>query len=152
MEHLQAILKSGNKIFYLQKIKIWAFLFSLSIGCALFLSHLQHCLQTCTRPDAPDTWPFFNGRGTSGWTMPLSDRSCPFRKCLPVSTIRTVTILPIKFSFFGTRTFNKIKFDIVMKVNTFHLYSSSHINVNKMIAEQFSLLFDCCRVELLTWS
>lgn len=146
------MLKSGNKIFYLQKIKIWAFLFSLSIGCALFLSHLQHCLQTCTRPDAPDTWPFFNGRGTSGWIMPLSDRSCPFRKCLPVSTIRTVTILPIKFSFFGTRTFNKIKFDVVMKANTFHLYSSSHINVNKMIAEQFSLLFDCCRVELLTWS
>lgn len=146
------MLKSGNEIFYLQKINIWAFLFSLSIGCALFLSHLQHCLQTCTRPDAPDTWPFFNGRGTSGWTMPLSDRSCPFRKCLPVSTIRTVTILPIKFSFFGTRTFNKIKFDVVMKADTFHLYSSSHINVNKMIAEQFSLLFDCCRVELLTWS
>lgn len=137
MEHLQAILKSGNKIFYLQKIKIWAFLFSLSIGCALFLSHLQHCLQTCTSPDAPDTWPFFNGRGTSGWTMPLSDRSCPFRKCLPVSTIRTVTILPIKFSFFGTRTFNKIKFDVVMKANTFHLYSSSHINAIKWLLNNF---------------
>lgn len=146
------MLKSGNKIFYLQKIKIWAFLFSLSIGCALFFNHLQHCLQTCTSPDAPDTWPFFNGRGTSGWTMSLSDRSFPFRKCLPVSTIWTVTILPIKFSFFGTRTFNKIKFDVVMKADTFHLYSSSPINVNKMIAEQFYLLFDCCRVELLTWS
>lgn len=129
-----------------------ALLFSLSFRCALFLSNLHHCLQTWTSPDAPDTWPFFNGRGTLGWTMSLSDRSCPFRKCLPVSTIRTVTILPIKFSFFGTRTFNKIKFDVITNADTFQLYSSSLININEMIAYQFSLLLDCCRVELLTWS
>lgn len=67
--------------------------------------------------------------------MFLFDRSCFFRKCLFVFIIRIVIILFIKFLFFGIRIFNKIKFDIVMKVNIFYFYFLSYINVNKMIVE-----------------